>query len=107
MIGLGVPAWGVSVLMDGNVELTSVLIQLIPLAIRLYAMMVAAEIPKYSATSATLAWLLFGVPFVLAWQFCDPAAMINLSHWNRVPVPDLIPNTWLSYAIVLVWVARS
>ncbi len=108
LAGLGVPAWSVSVLMDGRVEITSILMHVIPLALGLYAVLRVAEIPKYSAT---LAWLLFVVPFALAWRFCDPAAMINLSHWKRWPIPELIPHTWLFYAVVLggsmgmIWLA--
>ena len=99
LAGLGVPAWSVSILMDGKTEITSVLMHLIPLGIGLYAVTRAAEVPKHPGT---LAWLLFGVPFALAWQFCDPAAAINLSHWTRWPVPALMPHIWLFYAMVLL-----
>ncbi len=99
LVGLGVAAWSVSILMDGKTEITSVLMHLIPLGIGLYVVCGAAEVPKHSGT---LAWLLFGVPFALAWQFCDPAATINLAHWNRWPVPALMPHIWLFYTIVLL-----
>ena len=108
LAGLGVPAWSVSVLMDGKVAITSILMHLIPLTLGLYVVSRVAEVPKHSAT---LAWLLFGVPFALAWQFCDPGAMINLSHWTRWPIPELMPNTWLFYVVVLagsagmIWLA--
>lgn len=108
LAGLGVPAWTVSVLMEGNVEMTSVLMHLMPLAIGLYAVRTAADVPKYSAP---LAWLLFAIPFALAWKFCNPDAMINLSHWSRWPVPLLMPHMWLFYGLLLagsagmIWVA--
>jgi len=92
--GLGLPAWAVSVFMDRHVEITSVLIHVVPLIAGLRYISRTSAIPNYCAT---LAWLLFAVPFGLSWKLCDPKAMINLSHWDRWPVPEVIPPGWPFY----------
>ena len=97
--GLGLPAWIVSILIDRQTEATSVLIHVVPLLAGLYFVSRLAVLPRHSAA---LAWLLFGIPFGLSWHFCDPAAMINLSHWTRWPVPQVVPHPWQFYVAVLV-----
>ena len=92
--GLGMPAWMVSVFMDRHVEITSVLIHVVPLVSGLYCISKASAIPKYCAA---FAWLLFAIPFVVSWKLSDPKAMINLSHWDRWPVPTLLHPGWPFY----------
>jgi len=92
--GLGLPAWIVSILIDGQTEATSVIIHVVPLLAGLYFVSRLAVLPKHSAV---LAWLLFGIPFALSWVLCDPAAMINLSHWTRWPIPQVVPHPWQFY----------
>ena len=97
--GLGVPAWMISILIDGQTQTTSVLIHVVPLLAGLYFVSRLAVLPRYSAA---FAWLLFGIPFALSWHFCDPASMINLSHWARWPIPQLVPHPWQFYVGLLL-----
>jgi hypothetical protein len=97
--GLGLPAWIISILIDGQTEATSVLIHVVPLLAGLHFVSRLAVLPKHSAA---FAWLLFGIPFALSWHFCDPAAMINLSHWTRWPIPQLVPHPWQFYIALLL-----
>jgi len=97
--GLGVPAWIISILIDGQTEVTSVLIHVVPLLAGLYFVSRLAVLPRHSAA---FAWLMFGVPFALSWQFSNPAAMINLSHWRRWPIPQVVPHPWQFYVGLLL-----
>jgi hypothetical protein len=96
--GLGLPAWLLGILIYGQVEITSVLIHTIPLIAGLYYMSGMTALPKHSAVGA---WLLYSAPFVLAWRFCDPDAMINLSHWARSPLPSVLPHVWQFYVALM------
>ncbi len=95
---LGLPAWLLGVILYNQVEITSVLIHTIPLIAGLYYILGMTHLPKYSALGA---WLLYVVPFGLAWRFCTPDAMINLSHWSRWPLPDVLPHAWQFYVLLM------
>ena len=90
-LGLGLPVWLLGIIVDSQVEITSVLLHTVPLIAGLNYVSSMTTVPRYSALGA---WLLYVVPFSLAWQLCDPRAMINLSHWSRWPLPDLVPHAW-------------
>lgn len=97
--GLGLPTWLLGTLIDSQIEITSVLLHIIPLAAGLVYISTKAALPRYSAVSA---WLLYVVPFGLAWRYCKPNAMINLSHWARWPVPSVIHHIWQFYVVLMV-----
>lgn len=108
--GLGIPGWLLGAIIDGRTEMISVLFHVVPLAVGFYYVSTMSSLPKYSAA---LAWLLYGVPLGLAWQFCEPALSINLSHWTRWPVPEFLPDLWQFYAMLILvtmamvaWMAR-
>ncbi len=98
LAGLGLPTWLLGTFMDSQMEATSVLLHVIPLVAGLLYLTKVTALPKYSAAGA---WLLYVVPFGLAWRFCTPDAMINLSHWTRWPVPSVLPHTWQFYVLLM------
>jgi hypothetical protein len=98
-IGLGLPAWLLGILMSRKVDITSVLIHTVPLVAALYYVKGMRELPKYSFVGA---WLLYVVPFGLAWRFCNAEAMINLSHWVQRPLLSVLPRQWEFYLLLMI-----
>jgi hypothetical protein len=108
--GLGIPGWLLGAIIDGRIETISVLFHVLPFAGGCYYVSTMTSLPKYSAA---LAWLLYGIPLSLAWEFCEPGLTINLSHWTRWPVPQVVPYLWQFYSMLILltmalvaWVAR-
>lgn len=99
LAGLGIPAWLLSTLVVGQMEIISVLFHIVPFVAGSCYVLTMASLPRYAAT---LAWLLYAVPFALSWQFCEPGTMINLSHWTRWPIPGLLPYKWQFYIVLLI-----
>lgn len=82
-LGLGIPAWLVGTFFDEQIGITSVLLHTVPVTAGFCFLAGRSALPKHAAAGA---WLLYFVPFCIAWRFCDPDAMINLSHWSHWPL---------------------
>ena len=94
--GIGLPAWLLGFLFGRPLySATSVLIHSAPLVAGLVYFMKMRALPRYTAFGA---WLLYVVPFVLAWRYCNPAAMINLSHLRGSMLPEFFPGLREFYA---------
>lgn len=93
--GIGLPAWLLGLLFGRPIYTTSVLIHTVPLAAGLLYLTEMRELPKYTALGS---WLIYVVSFVLAWFFCSPSAMINLSHLSASLLPGFFPSFWQFYA---------
>lgn len=98
-VGLGIPAWLLGAIIDGQIEPLSVLFHVVPFASGLYYVSTMDSLPKYSGV---LAWLLYALPFGLAWRFCKPEITINLSHWTRWPIPSILPHAWQFYTMLIL-----
>ena len=96
--GLGVPAWILGQFLDFPLEVTSVLIHMLPFLAGLLYLRRTSVLPPHTFLGA---WSLYLVPFLLSWSFTSPAEMINLSHWHRSAMPSLPFNVWQFYGLLM------
>jgi hypothetical protein len=96
--GLGVPAWILGQFLDFHLEVTSVLIHILPFLAGLLYLRRTSALPAHTFLGA---WSLYLVPFLLSWSFTSPAEMINLSHWHRSAMPSLPFNVWQFYGLLM------
>jgi hypothetical protein len=95
--GLGLPAWMLGALFIERPAITSVLLHTIPFVAGLYAIIPLQRLPRGSALGA---WMLFLVPFGLAWEFCRQSSAINLSHWAHWSLGGTLHNQWQFYGLL-------
>jgi hypothetical protein len=96
---IGLPAWLLGFLFGRQVYVTSILIHTIPLGAGLLYLSGLKRLPRFSAVGA---WLLYAIPFGMAWYVCDPSAMINLTHLKVSLLPGFFPQLWEFYTGALV-----
>lgn len=86
-LAAGVPGWLLGLVMGRPFGPTSILIHVVPPISGCWYLYTYGQLAPLSSVGA---WLLYVIPMLIAWNWCDPAYRINLVHWIWPPLAPLV-----------------